>query len=100
MISITGVDFQTHELRHISPGFKNALAQWQIDAPHDKLYCVLHGKMEEVSLYVPETIAYMRDRVEEQQTICAGYEQSEREKVERDLEAGRTRRSCGRSHRD
>ncbi len=92
MISIAGTDYQTHELRCISPGFKNALAQWIHDAPDDKLFCSLHGRMEPVSLFVPETIAYKADRIEREQEICGRFEESTRERVERDMAAARGRR--------
>ena len=96
MISLTGTDFQTHELRNVSVGFKEALRIWQRECPTDKMFCTLHGKMEEISLYVPESIAWKRDKVEEDQAICASYEQSERERVDRDIAAGRTRSVRGR----
>ena len=99
MISITGTDFQSHELRGVSVGFRNALAQWIHDAPNDKIFCSLHGKMEEVSLYVPETIAYKADRVEREQALCGAIEEEEKNRVARDMEAGRTRRLCGRAHK-
>lgn len=91
MISVTGTDFQTHELRHVSPAFKDALIIWQAAAPNDKLFCTLHGKMEEISIYVPETIAFKADRVEREQELCGAIEAEERGRIDRDIEAGRTR---------
>jgi len=88
MISIVGVDFQTHEIRNVSPQWRAALIQWQHDAPDDKMYCSLHGKCEPISLYVPESIAYKRDRIEEQQSLCGAMEDEDRRRIERDIAAG------------
>ena len=99
MISITGSDYQSHELRCVSIGFKEALRLWQKDAPNDLLFCAKHGVMEPISLYDPDSIAYMSDRVEREKSLCGAMEAEERERISRDMEAGRTRRLCGNSHR-
>ena len=91
MISITGTDFQTHELRNVSPEFKEPLRLWQTLAPTNKMFCSLHGKMEEIGLYVPETIAYKADRVEREQVFCAALEAEDRQRIDRDIAAGRMR---------
>ena len=91
MISITGTDFQTHELRNVSPEFKEPLRLWQSLAPTNKMFCSLHGKMEEIGLYVPESIAYKSDRVEREQALCAALEAEDRQRIDRDIAAGRTR---------
>ena len=96
MISITGTDFQTHELRGVSVGFRNALTQWQLDAPEDRIFCSLHGKMEPISLYVPESIAFKSDKLERDQAICSAMEEEERQRIDRDIAAGRTRSVRGR----
>jgi hypothetical protein len=91
MISIQGTDFQTHELRGISPEFRRALRVWQLDAPEDRIFCSLHGKMEPISLYVPESIALKVDRLERDMMACAAMEQEVKDKVARDIEAARRR---------
>jgi hypothetical protein len=92
MISIQGTDFQTHEIRGVSVGFKEALRVWRRDAPNDTLFCSKHGKQEEIILFIPETIAFMTDRIERDKTLCAALEQQDKDRVSRDIEAGKASR--------
>jgi hypothetical protein len=91
MISIQGTDFRTHELRGVSTGFKEPLRIWQSVAPNDSIFCSLHGKMEPISLYVPESIALKVDRLERDMMACAAMEQEVKDRVSRDIEAARRR---------
>ena len=89
MVSIKGTDFQVHELRNVSPAFRDALIVWQNSAPDDKLFCSLHGKCEPISLYIPETIAYKSDRVEREQAFCGALEAEDRGRIARDIAAAK-----------
>lgn len=100
MISITGSDYQTHEIRGISIGFKEALRIWQRECPNDRLFCARHGVMESIALYNPDSIAFTTDRIERSRDECAVMEESDKARVARDMEAGRTQRKCGRFHSD